>query len=195
MRKTSCLFAQSRGGFTFIELLLVMMLLAIMSVFLASIYRGTIVLFRNQNLEISVIESANVFNRFLLTNLRLAEGVEGTITDGADTFTSGSEEIVLRVPALDGSGAPIAGVYDYFVFYRSTTSATDFRWRLIANPASSRTSFDRLAAEEIVALEIKYDALFPADAHVVTVTYTLEKSNVFGEKSITRSTSINMRNQ
>jgi prepilin-type N-terminal cleavage/methylation domain-containing protein len=182
-------------GFTFIELLIVMMLVGIMSVFLASIYRGTVVLFRDQNLEISVIESANVLNKFLLENLRLAEGVEDTITDGGDTFVSGSDELILRVPALDGSGDPVPGVYDHYVFYQDPLSSSDFRWRLVPNGASSRNPFDHLAAEEIISLQITYDELFPEDANLVTVTYTLEKSNVFGSKSITRSTSINMRNQ
>ncbi len=187
-------FLNARGT-SLLELLLVVALVGILSVFLSGIFRNAIDLYQNQDLEIRVIESANLLNTFLLTNLRRAEGVEDTVTDGGDTFASGDDEIVLRVPAIDGSGNPIVGVYDYFVFYKDTVNVGDFRWRAIPNASSARTAFDRLAAEEITSLLIEYDTLFPEEANLVTVTFTLEKENYAGTQSITRSTSINMRNQ
>lgn len=186
---------KTQQGLSLIELVIVMGLVGVLSLFLAGIFRNAVSLYMNQNLEIHVIESANLLNKFLLENLRRAEGVEDTITDGADTFVTSDTELILRLPALDGSANPIVGVYDHFVFYQDPVNQGDFRWRSVPNAASSRGAFDHLAAEEITELSIAYDTFFPEEANIVTVTYTLTKENIFGDRSITRSTSINMRNQ
>lgn len=183
------------SGFTFVELLLVMALIGVMTGFLASLFRSSVFLFQNQDLEIQVIEEANYLNSFMLENLRDAEGVETTITDGSDTFTSGSDEIIVRLPAIDGSSNPIPGIYDYYVMYQSSSSPGDLRWRLIPAGSSNRVAFDKLAGEEITAMSFSYDTMIPAEASFVTVTFTLEKSNSFRTIDISRSTSVNLRNQ
>lgn len=186
---------KAQQGLTLTELLIVMGLVGVLSLFLAGIFRNAVSLYLNQNLEIQVIESANLLNKFLLENLRRAESVKDTITDDSDTFTTSETELILSLPALDISGDPIVGVYDYFVFYQDADNPGDFRWRSVPSATSSRGAFDHLAAEEITELSITYDTFFPAEANIVTVTYTLTKENIFGSRSITRSTSINMRNQ
>jgi len=186
---------KTQHGLSLMELVIVMGLVGVLSLFLAGIFRNAVSLFLNQNLEIQVIESANLLNKFLLENLRRAESVGDTITDGEDTFVTDETELILRLPALDGSGNPIVGVYDHFVFYQDAENPGDFRWRSIPHEGSTRSAFDHLAAEEITDLSIMYDTFFPAEANIVTVTYTLTKENLLGERSITRSTSINMRNQ
>lgn len=186
------LYRKNNKGLTLVELLVAMSLVGVVTLFLTSIYIGTIQLYRGQNLEISVVEAATQLNRVILQYTRQAEAVKDSVTDGTDTYTSGSNELVLQTPSLDGSAEPIPGVYDYYIFYQD---GTDLRWKLIPDAQSSRQSFDHLAAEEITNMVISYDTALPPDANLITFEFTLEKEDAGNTISISRSTSVNMRNQ
>lgn len=184
-----------KAGFTLVETLIVSALVGILSLFITSVYVGTTSLFSKQSLEIQVVQAATALSDTLLSNIRTAEFIKDTLTNGSDTYESSEDELILAVPAIDPYGDAIEGVYDHYVFYQDATATTDFRWKLLPNGASDRTSFDKLAAEEITALTITYDTPIPANANIVTVSFTLEKGNPRQTIEISRSTSANLRNQ
>lgn len=185
----------NQTGFTLTELLISTALIGILTVFLASIYIGTTSLFSQQSLEIQVVQAATRLTDVLLENIRTAEFVVDTLTVSPDTFTTGTDTLILAIPSIDASQDPIVGTYDYYIFYQDQINTTDFRWKLVPNVASSRTSFDKLAAEEITNLSITYNTTIPADASKITVDFTLQKANSTDIIDITRAVSANLRNK
>jgi len=95
-------------------------------------------------------------------------------------YTTGTSTLALELPAINGSGDIINGVFDYVVFYGSG----DTLQRILApNAASARVGATRLLADNVTGLVFSYDN---ADVNlvkkvIVSVTSTAGSGTVTEE--------------
>jgi hypothetical protein len=78
--------------------------------------------------------------------------VSSTIIDNT-TYNTATSTLVLEVPAISENGTIIDAVYDYVVFY---TTSTNFYRVLAADSASARPSENKLLANNITDLVFTY---------------------------------------
>jgi len=112
--------------------------------------------------------------------------VMGSVTIGADTYTTGASELVLSIPSVDASGDIIDGLFDTVVY---TLNATDLMRIVAPDPGSSRTQLSDTIANNVTNLR------FTTAADNIAVSLTAQKTVLGGRTlSETLSTSVALRN-
>jgi hypothetical protein len=122
---------------------------------LYNIYTGYYTVFAIQQARVEVNGSAReVADEFKHTALQASQVVTSHTFSGEDHI-SGSDEVVFRLPAIDGTGTTIAGVYDYIAFFATSTSVykvTD------AGAGSARGSGSKRLSDTLSALAFTYNS-------------------------------------
>lgn len=143
-----------KKGFTLVEILISTAVVGLIMLVLYNVYIGYNAVFVIQQARIEVNGSAReVVDEFKHTALQASQVVASHTISGED-YTSGSDEAVFRLPAIDSTGATIAGVYDYVAFFASSTSVykvTD------AGAGSARGSGTRRLSDTLSVLAFTYN--------------------------------------
>ncbi len=156
-------------AFSLVETLIVSALFAALSVVFAQFFTHVHGGFFYARAAADVQQGASAVIRnveqFTLPALRVRE--EATI-EGVD-YTSGEDTLILEVPAIDASGAVIAGTVDTVVLYREGNT---FMRRILAGSGSARESGVHQVADAVTQLTFSYATENPADASWVQVSVT-----------------------
>ena len=117
------MFAHHKRGFTTVELMISIAIFVLMSQALIHMYKGFYVVFSVQQARIAVNGSAReVVQDFKQTALQASHIVNSRTFSGT-TYTTGAGTAVLELPSIDSSGDVLPGVYDYVVFYATSSRA------------------------------------------------------------------------
>lgn len=104
-----------------------------------------------------------------------AHGIETTrIVDGA-IYTSDQSTMIIRLAALDVSGNPRVGVYDYVVITRDPLQNNRLLEITDADPTSSRIDGTKLLDESVRDVTFSYRNASPATTDVVFFSVTTRK--------------------
>lgn len=162
--------AKLRSGFTFIETLIAVALLALLILTLVELYTGYGVIFSSEQATFDMGNRAHDAMTAIENMTRQASKVLASRTVSGTLYTTGSGTLVLELPAMDAAGAPLPNEYDYAVFYASGTTL----YRLVeADGSSFRQSGTKQLTNALSALTFSYDTGDVTQASKVTVDLTL----------------------
>jgi len=186
---------KNRHGFTLVEVLVVIGILGMISLFLTQIYLDYINLYRRENTAIDL----NLANQTVLNNLSndilVAVAVVPSYTVSGLNFTSGSQTLILSLPAFDAQKQIISGVYDTVVYYLATSTPRKLIKRVVSAPTSSRTSQTKALNSDVSFLDFTYNATSTADAKSIITTLVTSRAIAGRAPAVTSTLQAVLRNK
>ena len=174
-------------GFTLIEMLVVIALVAVVGIMVAEMFFGQHKLYQAQFSELIVLNDA----RSALDEIDNYVRGANHVLDVYNTFTSDSDTLILQVQSIDATNQLVPGAYDVVVFY---LQAGGLYREVIPNVASVRPATIKQLAGNVTALNFVYnDANFTLVSEVNT-TLTATNTNPTQTRSATISSKSHLRN-
>lgn len=152
---------REQRGFTLAEVLVVIGLIGILSVFAVGIFFSNNQFYLTQSGEINSIISTRLVSDRINEYGRAATAVIGSHVFGPTTYTTGLETVIFRIPAINGSGGIISGTDDYVVVSKDLSNSSRLILVLEPNAASVRKSRDILLTDKLNSVSFTYDDADP----------------------------------
>lgn len=145
---------QLQRGFTLIEILISTFVIGLIAIVLFNIYTGYYTVFAIQQARLEVNGSAReVVEEFRKTALQANRVLLSRSFSGV-TYTSGATTTVFELPAVSSTGSMLSGIYDYVVFYATSTEV----YKVVEGGAGSvRASSTRHLSSTLSSLVITYN--------------------------------------
>lgn len=183
---------KDQKGLTLVEVLIAMGIAAMVGGLLMVIITNSTGIFTKQSAKVSTGLNANDALAVIRSSIKQAGSVAALYTDGSTTYTSGEDQLVLKVSSLDSSGKNIADTYDTFVFFLDQNI---LRYKVFPNPLSTREPVDRIFSTAASDLHFQYFnsatpplEVAPASAAKVKITLTLrQKAGINFETNVATS--------
>ena len=99
--------------------------------------------------SIELMGGANQALEIFERDIRAADQLVNSRTIDAESYATGTEQLILELPSIDSSGNIINGTHDYIVYFRDPLKLSGLIRKIDANIASSRTSGERLILNNI----------------------------------------------
>lgn len=155
-------------------------------------------LFTQQSSKIQEGLNINDALSLVRSSIKQATVVAANYTSGSTTYTSGANQLVLKVVSIDSSNNIISDTFDYFVFFLDQKS---FHFKIFPDPASFRKPADRILSTSVNSLGFQFlnsanppVEVSPPTATKVRITLSLiQKIGIKFETSISTSEA-NLRN-
>lgn len=182
-------------GFTLMEVLVVIGLFALVMVFVVGIFIGHNDLYYAQRAEINAVGSARHALDDITDEIREAVAVQDSILYQGTTYQTDGDTLVVRLPALDSSGVPIASTYDYIIYYLDPGSPAKLRKTTAPNASSFRRAEDqKLLTEFLNSIAFAYNDPTPANASRININLTTQDSSRLNTRRITLTEEVYLRN-
>jgi prepilin-type N-terminal cleavage/methylation domain-containing protein len=152
-------------GFTLVETIIVIALSTILMLIVASLVYTFSTASSYEQAVVGSSGSTSAVMHELEALVPPASAVLASHTFASGTYTSSATALVLQIPAVDASGAVVAGAYDYAVFY--TVGATAYRL-LETSVSSARTPGLKTLGMNLGAVSFTYDTGDLTQARTVT---------------------------
>lgn len=164
-------------GFTLLETVMAAGIALIVGTFLVAILVSHSGLFYKQSSIVSEGLSLNDAIREIENNIRQAVYVADGYPEGSPDYTTGSETLVLKLPALSESGV-VDGVYDYVVVAKDPAQSKVMRIWVFPDPQSTRNASNLVLTTLLESVQFKFldksgDLVVPAAAASVGTTLTV----------------------
>jgi len=157
-------------GFTMLETLMVIAVFSLLSIILVNLFLNFGGFYTSQQANIDVVQSANRLMRDIEVATLVADSVEISHFFSSGTQSTDADSLVLRLPAINASGDPIAASYDYVAFYASGTAA----YRVQEPSGSSARQSEASEYRDVAALSFMYNASSTTDVSSVDVMIRTE---------------------
>ncbi|MFH1046981.1 MAG: hypothetical protein V1738_01660 [Patescibacteria group bacterium] len=111
----------------------------------------------------------------MLSARAIAEATRGAVeilasySINGHTYTSSSDELVLRLPSIDADGNVMDGEYDYIAFYRDSTETEKIFSDIAPGASSYRFSGQKLMADHNAVFTLRYNSSNITEANRVSV--------------------------
>ena len=182
-------------GFTLLEILAVVAILALMSLFLIPIYIDYSRLYARENAKIDLNLAKQTILNDLSKNIKGATAVLTTSTINGVNFVTGNQTLILSLPSIDNQREVISGSFDLLVYYLSTSTPIKLVKRVAPALVSRRLPQNRALGQNVNFLEFSYNTPDPAEAKAVVVTLANSRA-VFGQTyTVTSTLSAVLRNK
>lgn len=185
-------------GLTLVEILITMGISIVVGMLLLIIIVNSAGLFYNQSSKLNLGLNTNDTLSQIRQSVKEASFIQASFTFGSDTYTSGTTQLVLKVPSIDSLSNIIVNTFDYFIFFQDQKK---LRFKTFPDPASNRKAQDQIFSTHVDSLTFKYfdlanpaNEVVPTAAKKVLVSLALkQKSGISYETSIATSEA-NLRN-
>lgn len=178
-------------GLTLVEVLVGMGIATVVGGLLLVIIVNSTGLFYKQSSTIEQGIGANDALSAVKNSIKEARSIAANYPETQPfTYTTGSTQLVLKLPSLDLSGNIIADSFDYYVFYLDQTK---LRFKVFPNALSQRTSRDQILSTSVESLEFRYYNLVNPPVEVTPVSAAKVKITLFSREN-TATTEANLRN-
>ncbi len=131
-------------------------------------------------------------------SIKQASAVVASFSDGQNTYTTGSSQLVLQVVSIDSSGNIIDNTFDYFVF---VLDRSNLHFKIFPDPVSSRKTADRIFSTSVDNLNFQYLnsanpplEVTPTSATKVRISLTLKQKVGLNFETHTATSEANLRN-
>lgn len=178
---------KKRCGATILEGLIVVAILAVIFTLLAAIFVGQATFFQRENARLdSALDNTRALNDILMQS-REALMVMPTLSIDSVLYTSGTEQLILKLYSLNAAGAFITSSFDYVVYYRNAIYPNKLMKKVAPALASSRTAVTKSLDNNVSALNFSYNS--PDFNQVDRITAYLETAKMAaGTNFVTSST-------
>jgi prepilin-type N-terminal cleavage/methylation domain-containing protein len=157
MNKKFVNMRSDQKGFSLVELLVATAVgCAVMGMTLSLYTQGREIFEQGVNFQ-QVHEAGRTAMDWMSRDIRVANQVVSSVTIGANTYTTGPNEVVLAVPGIDGSGYPIDDVSDYIVYHLNADDPTILERTVDADASSSRAEGTRTIARNVESFTLSVD--------------------------------------
>jgi hypothetical protein len=121
-----------------------------------------------------------------------ANSVEASHVFGSTTYTSGTNTVVLKLPAVNSSGSVISAVYDYVAYYLSNGKVYQ-----VNDPGtgSIRLRNAKLMGENVQTFALTYNTATPATASIVSIDLQTYIATRLSHVTVHVADTIYLRNQ
>ena len=192
---------KSQLGLTLVEAIIATAITAVLGILLPIIIINSTNLFYKQTSKVEQGLGINDALSKVRETIKESNGIAASYPiSGPPTYTSASSQVVLKVPAIDGSGNTVSNTFDYFVFFLDQDK---LRFKVFPDQIapSARSAQDQILSLNVLSLKFHYfnSAIPPAEvaptsATKVKITLSLkQKSGQDFETNIATSEA-NLRN-
>lgn len=163
-------FSLHKPGFTLIEILISVAILAVITLVVGSILISHLNLFNNVKQLVDISSSNKLALDELISQIREGSSIVSTCSN-CNGDTTSSTVLVLQLWPLDAAKNPFEPTadYDYVIYKRDATDNKKLIKKIVADPASSRTNSTKVMAADITNLTFSYDNATPSLASEITV--------------------------
>ena len=176
-----------RNGFTIIEIVVVLGIIAICAGILVTLFVDHNRLYKSETAELNITADA----RIALDDIDNYVRQSNRTLSSYSTFTAGPQVLILQIQSVNASRQLIAGTYDNVVFYLSSGSLL---FQVFPNVASTRVALTKKIASNVTNLTFTYNnASFDLVTEVSTSLTILESAGI-QNRSITLSSKAKLRN-
>ena len=145
-----------KGFVTLIELLLVIVLASIVLIFLFQVYLSHSSQISSQKAQINVdIASRSALDE-IGSKLREGKLVLPQAVIGGQTYTTGTQTVVVQVPSIDSSGIAIPSLSDILVFI-NPSGTTQLREIISPDSSSNRRAMNHILLNNVLSLNFTYN--------------------------------------
>ncbi len=185
-----------RNGFTLIETLVVIAIVSIVGFFLFTILVNSTGLFYSENSKVDQGVHINNVLASINNNIKSASFIASGYPEASPTYTTSSQEVVLKLIAIDTSNNIIQNTYDYIVYYKDMDK---LRYKLFPAIGSKRPSTDQILALSVDDILFQYfDSsgvqVSPASAVKIKAVVSLKQKTGIPALSNTATTEAFLRN-
>ncbi len=205
-RKSNIRYTKSRlgitinqKGLTLLEVLVAMGIATIAGTLLMVIMINSAGLFSQQSSKVQQGLSINDALSTIRESIKQASSVADQYTNGSTTYTTGTNQLVLKVFSVDSSGNIVENTFDYFVFFLDQNS---LRFKVFPDSLlSSRGMADQIFSTMVENLNFQYlnsaippIEVIPQNAAKVRISLTLKQKNGLNFETSTATSEANLRN-
>lgn len=183
------------AGYSLMETLVTIFLMVVVLGVLFSLFYVLSRSFTLHTVRDELLQSAARITGQIGDTTRPAFGIEASRLISGTTYTSDSDTLILKIAALDASGLPIAGTFDYLVLTPDAAETTRFLEITDADPASSRTDQTRLLGTDVDQVTFLYKNATPALSGTVYASITVSRDLSFVHPSLTLHVDAKLRNK
>lgn len=189
-----------QSGLTLIEILVALAITIVAGTLLFVIIVNSAGLFSLQSSKLQGGLNINDALMEVRKSIKQASSVASSVTVGSTTYTSGVNQLVLKVSSVDSSNNIIANTYDHFVFFLDQSY---FHFKIFPDPdpASSRKAADRILSTVADSISFKYFnsatppvEVTPASAAKVYISLNLKQKAGAGFVTNTATSEASLRN-
>ena len=155
-------------GFTLIEMLVVIGLVGLLSVFAAGIFISNNRFYQNQSGEIEAISGTRAIADHINEYGRLGDSIVASRTYNSTLYTTGATTVIFRIPSVDASNAIIASTYDYGYVTRDPSNTSRLVLMLELGAGSARKARNIQLTDKLSTVSFTYDNATPSQAGNVT---------------------------
>ena len=186
-------------GLTLLEVLIVMGISGLVGALLLVIILSSAGLFYQQSSKVGQGVTSNDALSEIRSVVKESSAIQSSYTDGAATYMSSSQQLVLSLGSIDGSGNLIANTYDFFVFFKDSDK---LRFKSFLDPKSfGRKSKDQILSLNVQTVSFQYfnsqnppQEVSPTSATKIKITLTLRQKSGSSYESSTATSEASLRN-
>lgn len=185
-------------GLTLVEILVAMGIATMVGVLLLVIITNSAGIFYQQLPKVQQGLNINDALSLIRSNIKQANAVVVSYTNGVTVYTAGSTQLILKVASIDSSGNIISNTFDYFVFFLDQGW---LRFKTFPDPLGSRKAEDRVLSNQVEFLLFQYFnkatpplEVLPAEATNVKITIVLKQKAGAGYETNTATSEASLRN-
>ncbi len=185
-------------GLTLIEVLVAMGIATLAGALLVVIMVNSAGMFSKQSSKVQEGLNINDALSQIRGSVKQASAVALSYTSGLTTYTTGPNQLVLKVVSIDASGNIIDHTYDYFVFFLNQNI---LYFKVFPDALSFRKPVDRIFSTSADNLSFQYfDSanppveVTPASATKVRISLTLKQKIGLNFETSTATSEANLRN-
>lgn len=187
-------------GWSLIEILIVMTVASVAGGLLINLMISSNKLFYDQSAHISQGLSLNQTELELTELIKSSAGVavQYPVT-GTAQFTSDSDTLVIKLPALSAGGDVIESVYDFAVVEPDVSQPGVLRKQVFKDNSSYRKTENKILSTNLKTLTFNFldannSSVSPSLAERITFTIHLSNKSGFSEKESSGSGTVNIKN-
>jgi len=189
---------RNERGLTLIEVLVAMGIATVAGVLLVVIIINSTGLFTQQSSKVQMGLNINDALSQVRSSIKQASQIADQYTGGQTTYTTGTNQLVLKVLSIDSSGSIIDNTYDFFVFFQDQKY---LRFKIFPDPSSFRKTADQVFSSSVDNLAFQYFnsanppvEVAPTAAAKVKITLTLKQKTGVKYETQTAESEANLRN-
>ena len=187
-----------KKGLTLVELLITMGISIIIGGLLTVIILNSAGLYYKESSKLTEGLNINDTLTKVRETIKESSSIATSYTQGSTTYTSGTTQLVLKVPSLDSSNNIISNTFDYFVFFLDTNK---LRFKTFPDALSARKSQDQIFTTLLDSLSFKYldnlnppNEVTPNSAKKVLITIALKQKSGAKIETIIATSEAYLRN-